>query len=179
MARLMDRYKNEIVPALKEQLKCGNSLAVPKIEKIVVSMGLGKAVENKDRVEAAVKDMSIITGQKPVVTKARISVANFKLRKGESIGCKVTLRHKMMYEFLDRLISIVLPRQRDFRGIPKKSFDKFGNYNMGISEQTVFPEITLDNVQFPQGMDITIVIKSPSVEASYLLLKALGMPFRD
>jgi large subunit ribosomal protein L5 len=179
MARLLDRYKSEVIPLLQEKLNYTNKMAVPRLEKIVVNMGVGKATENKDRIEAAAKDMSIITGQKPVVTKARQSVANFKLRQGEAIGCKVTLRHKMMYEFLDRLINIVIPRQRDFRGLSRKSFDAKGNYNMGITEQTVFPEISIDSVQFPQGMDITIVIKNRSVEASYLLLKSLGMPFRD
>ena len=179
MARLFERYKNEVLPALREQLKLGNKLSAPRLEKVVVSMGVGKAVENKDRIEAAVKDLALITGQRPVVTKARVSVSGFKLRKGEPIGCKVTLRKKMMYEFLDRLINIVMPRQRDFRGVPRKAFDKNGNYNMGINEQTVFPEISIDAVQFVQGMDVTIVINSPSVEASYLLLKSLGMPFSD
>jgi large subunit ribosomal protein L5 len=175
----MERYKNEAVPALKEQLKFRNKMAVPRIEKIVVNMGVGKAVENKDRIEAAMKDLALVTGQRPIATKARQSVSGFKLRQGEIIGCKVTLRKKMMFEFLDRLINIVLPRQRDFRGLPRKAFDKGGNYNLGINEQTVFPEISIDAVQFVQGMDITIVINSPSVEASYQLLKSLGMPFKD
>ncbi len=154
-------------------------MAVPQLEKIVVSMGVGKATENKDRIPAAVKDLAIITGQQPVITSARKSVAGFKLREKQQIGCKVTMRGKMMYEFLDRLISIVIPRLRDFRGLNKNSFDQSGNFNMGISEQSVFPEINIDEVKFVQGMDITIVIKNRSAQNSYELLKLLGMPFRS
>jgi large subunit ribosomal protein L5 len=178
MARLFEKYKKEAVPALKEKLNLKNVMAVPRLEKIVVNAGVGKAIENKDRIEAAVKDIAAITGQKPVVTRARQSISGFKLRQGEKIGCKVTLRGKVMYEFLDKLISVVIPRLRDFRGLDPKSFDTQGNFNMGIGEQSVFPEISIDQVQFVQGMDITMVISNGSKKASHELLKALGMPFR-
>jgi len=186
--RLLEKYKKEIVPSLMKTLGYKNRLAVPRIEKIVVSMGIGKALENKSRIDAAVRDLSLITGQRPVVTKARKSVSGFKLRKGQEIGCKVTLRGKMMYEFLDRLISLAIPRIRDFRGLSPNSFDKKGNYNFGVSEQLIFPEISIDKVEFVQGMNITIVIdvkknapklsgdlRYPSLE----LLKSFGLPFRD
>ncbi|MBI5778706.1 MAG: 50S ribosomal protein L5 [Planctomycetes bacterium] len=179
MNRLFEKYKNEVVPMLINEVPHKNKMAVPRLEKIVVNMGVGKVIEEKDRLEAVAKDLAIITGQKPVLTKARVSVSGFKLRKGELIGCKVTLRRDMMYTFLDKLTSIVIPRQRDFRGYSKKAFDKSGNYNMGVSEQSLFPEIAIDNVKFVQGMDITMVIKSPSVELSYKMLKAMGFPFKD
>lgn len=179
MNRLFEKYKNEVVPMLINEVPHKNKMAVPRLEKIVVNMGVGKVIENKDRLEAAAKDLAVITGQKPVLTKARVSVSGFKLRKGELIGCKVTLRRDIMYTFLDKLTSIVIPRQRDFRGYSKKAFDKSGNYNMGIAEQSLFPEIAIDNVKFVQGMDVTMVIKSPSVELSYKMLKALGFPFKD
>ena len=178
MSRLFEKYKKEAVPALKEKLNLKNVMAVPRLEKIVVNAGVGKAIENKDRIEAAVKDIAAITGQKPVVTRARQSISGFKLRQGEKIGCKVTLRGRVMYEFLDKLISIVIPRLRDFRGLDPKSFDMQGNFNMGISEQSVFPEISIDQVQFVQGMDITIVIANGDKKSSYELLKLFGMPFR-
>jgi large subunit ribosomal protein L5 len=177
--RLLEKYQKEIVPMLLTEVPHQNRFAVPKLEKIVVSMGVGKVTENKDRLEAAGNDLAIITGQKPILTKARQSVAGFKLRKNELIGCKVTLRKQMMYYFLDKLISIVIPRQRDFRGYSKKSFDQGGNYNLGIPEQSLFPEINIDNVKFVQGMDITLVIKSPSIELSHKMLKLMGFPFRD
>lgn len=177
--RLFEKYKNEVVPVLVNEAPHKNKMAVPRLEKIVVNMGVGKVLENKDRLEAAAKDLAVITGQKPVLTKARVSVSGFKLRKGELIGCKVTLRRKVMYDFLDKLTSIVIPRQRDFRGYSRKAFDKSGNYNMGLAEQSLFPEIAIDNVKFVQGMDITMVIKSPSVDLSYKMLKALGFPFKD
>ncbi|MFH1230231.1 MAG: 50S ribosomal protein L5 [Planctomycetota bacterium] len=179
MNRLLEKYRQEVVPLLIKESLHQNRFAVPKLEKIVVNMGVGKVIETKDRLEAAAKDLAIITGQKPILTKAKQSVSGFKLRKGELIGCKVTLRKEMMYNFLDKLISIVIPKQKDFRGYSKKSFDQAGNYNLGLSEQVLFPEIVIDNVKFVQGMDITMVINSSSVELSYKMLKALGFPFKD
>lgn len=179
MARLLEKYRDEIVLLLQEKLGLKNRLATPRLEKIVVSMGIGKAIENKDCIEAAMKDLALITGQKPIVTRARKSIAGFKVRKNDKIGCMVTLRGPRMYEFLDRLINIVIPRLRDFRGFARKSFDQQGNFNLGISEQVVFPEVNIDQIQFTQGMDITIVTKSNHPESSYELLKQFGMPFRD
>lgn len=178
MPRLLERYQSEIVPFMMERFGLTNRLAVPRLQKIVVNMGIGKATENKNLVEAASRDLMMITGQKPVICKARKSIAGFRLRKGVDIGAKVTLRGKRMWEFLDRLISIVLPRIKDFRGVPRKSFDKAGNYSLGIGEQTVFPEINIDQVQFLQGMDITLVIDNSNPEASEAMLEKLGMPFR-
>lgn len=178
MARLMKKYFYETIPAMKEKLHYQNDLEVPRLEKIVLNMGVGKALENKRRLECAVRDIAVITGQRPIITKAKKSVAGFKLRAGYSIGCKVTLRRVRMYEFLDHLISIGIPRIRDFRGLDRKSFDGRGNYCLGISDHTVFPEVNLDTVEFPQGMDIAIVIKNSSDEESYELLKLLGMPFK-
>jgi large subunit ribosomal protein L5 len=178
-SRLMEKYKSEVVPVLINEVPHKNKMAVPRLEKIVVNMGVGKVLEDKDRLEAAAKDLASIAGQKALLTKARVDVAAYKLRKGVLIGCKVTLRHKRMYDFLDKLINIVIPRQRDFRGYSRKSFDNSGNYNMGLAEQSLFPEIAIDNVKFVQGMDVTMVIKSPSVDLSYKMLKALGFPFKD
>jgi large subunit ribosomal protein L5 len=179
MARLQDRYKNEIVPALKKSLGTENVHALPRLDKIVISMGVGAALENKNALDAAAKDLGTIAGQKPMVCRARKSVAGFKLRKGQSIGLKVTLRGRRMYEFLDRLISIVIPRIRDFRGLSPKAFDQAGNYNMGISEQVVFPEINIDKMEFVQGMNITIGVKSRKKDHSFELLRHLGVPFRS
>ena len=179
MARLLEKYRNELVPELKKSLGSDNALALPRLDKIVISMGVGKAIENKNRLDAAAKDLSIISGQKPAVCRARKSVASFKLRKGQEIGLKVTLRGARAYEFLDRLISIVIPRIRDFRGLSPKAFDQVGNYNLGIAEQTVFPEINLDKVEFVQGMNITIGVKTRRPEHSMELLKRLGVPFRQ
>jgi|SRR3989339_987556 len=178
-SRLFEKYKSEVVPMLINEVPHKNKLAVPRLEKIVVNMGVGKVLEEKDRLEAVAKDLALITGQKPVLTKARIDVSAFKLRAGVLIGCKVTLRRNKMYDFLDKLNSVVIPRQRDFRGYSRKAFDKSGNYNMGLAEQSLFPEIVIDNVKFVQGMNITMVIKSPSVDLSYKMLKALGFPFKD
>jgi len=178
MARLLERYRNEIVPELKKQLGKDNPLALPRVEKVTISMGVGKAIENKNRLDAAARDLGQIAGQKPALTRARKSVANFKLRKGQQIGVKVTLRGARAYEFLDRLISIVIPRIRDFRGLSPKAFDEAGNYNLGISEQVVFPEINLDKVEFVQGMNITIGVRARKREDSFELLKRLGVPFR-
>lgn len=178
MARMLERFTTEIVPFMMERFGYKNKLAVPRLQKIVLNMGIGKATENKNLVEAAAKDLMIIAGQKPAICKARKSIAGFKLREGLDIGAKVTLRGKRMWEFLDRLITIALPRIKDFRGVPRKSFDKAGNYSLGVSEQTVFPEINIDQVQFVQGMDITLVIDHSTPEASEAMLEKLGMPFK-
>jgi large subunit ribosomal protein L5 len=178
MARLMEKYRDEVVPGLMERFGIGNRLAVPRIDKITVNMGVGKATENKKFLDDAARDLGIISGQKPKITTARGSVSGFRLREGNPIGCMVTLRGKRMYEFLDRLISIVMPRIRDFRGISPRAFDGRGNYSMGLSEQIVFPEIDLDSVEQTQGMNITITIRNGTDETSHELLKGLGMPFR-
>ncbi len=178
MARLLEKYQNEVVQQLIKKFNYKNKLSLPKIQKIVVNMGVGRAVDNKKLIEEATKHLTIVTGQKPLVTVAKKAIAGFKLRKGQAIGCKVTLRGKRMFEFLDRLISIVLPRIRDFRGISPRAFDGRGNYTLGLTEQIVFPEITIESVEFVQGMDITIVISGNSNEQSCELLKLLGMPFR-
>jgi large subunit ribosomal protein L5 len=178
MARLLEKYQKEVVPQLIDTFQYKNVFSVPRLEKIVVNMGLGKAVDNKKIIEEAVKHLSIITAQKPLVTKAKKAIAGFKLRKDLPIGCKVTLRRKMMYEFLDRLISIVLPRIKDFRGLSPKSFDGRGNYTLGLRELSMFPEINIDTVESVQGMDITLVITGNSNEQSRELLKLLGMPLR-
>ena len=178
MARLLEKYQTQVVPQLTKKFNYKNKLSLPKLQKIVVNMGVGRAVDNKKLIEEATKHLTIITGQKPLVTVAKKAISGFKLRKGQAIGCKVTLRGKRMFEFLDRLISIVLPRIRDFRGISQKSFDGRGNYTLGLTEQIVFPEISIDSVEFVQGMDITMVITGNSNEQSCELLKLLGMPFR-
>lgn len=177
MARLKDRYQNEIVPHLTQKLGEANALAVPRLDKIVVNMGVGSAVDDKAVLEAASADLATITGQKAMVTIARQSVSSFRLREGSPIGCKVTLRSERMYEFLDRLINVALPRIRDFRGLSTRSFDKQGNYSLGISEQSVFPEIDPSKMSNVQGMDITLVISNGSPAASRELLTMLGMPF--
>ena len=178
MARLMNKFHSEIIPAMKQKLGYKNNLAVPRLEKIVVNMGVGKALENKKRLEHAVRDLTLLSGQRPVVTKAKASVAGFKVREGQEIGCKVTLRRFMMYEFLDRLINIAIPRIRDFRGVSPKSFDGAGNYSLGISDLSIFPEINLDSIEFHQGMDVVMVIKNSDPKSSFELLKLFGMPFR-
>ena len=178
MARLLDRYKSEIVPALQKELGEENAMAVPRLEKIIVSAGVGRALDEPKRLESAANELAIITGQKPLVTKARKSVANFKVRAGAKVGAKVTLRKKRMYEFLDRLISIVLPRVRDFRGLSPDAFDGAGNYSLGLNDQLVFPELSPDKVEFQQGMNITLVIKGGSVDACRRLLGHFGMPIR-
>ncbi len=178
MARVLEKYKNEILPALQSELGIDNPLAVPRLKKIVVSMGIGRATQNKQMLEVASNELALITGQKPVVCNARKSVSNFKLRQGMPIGLKVTLRGKRMYEFLDRLISVVIPRVRDFRGLSPRAFDGHGNYSLGLTEQTVFPEVPIDKVQFQQGMNITIVTSARNDEQAYKLMEKLGMPFR-
>lgn len=179
MARLQKLYKEKIVPEMVKKYGYKNVMAVPRISKIVVNMGVGKALENKKCLEDAQKQLGLITGQKPVVTKAKKSLAGFKLRKGNPIGCKVTLRGVRMYEFLDRLVNVTLPRIKDFRGLSSKGFDEAGNYTLGIHEQLVFPEISPEDVEFVQGMDITIVISGKQRERSKELLRILGTPFRD
>ena len=177
MTRLKEKYDKEIAPRLKERFKITNSQAIPRVRKIVLNMGIGKAIENKERLDAAVIDLAAIVGQKPVITKATKSIAGFKLREGMPIGVKVTLRRDRMYEFLDRLVSIALPRIRDFRGVSPDSFDGHGNYSIGITEQSVFPEVNVDKMQFVQGMDITFVISGNSDEQSRELLREFGLPF--
>jgi large subunit ribosomal protein L5 len=176
MARLKERYKAEVKPRLRERFKIENEMAVPRLTKIVVNMGVKDAVENKNRVDAAVKDMATITGQRPTIRKAKKAISGFKLREGMPIACAVTLRGARMWEFADRLISIVLPRIRDFRGVRDK-LDGRGNYSLGLSEQSVFPEIDFDKLENPQGMDITFVTTAGDDEQGYWLLKELGMPF--
>ncbi|MEM7309496.1 MAG: 50S ribosomal protein L5 [Planctomycetota bacterium] len=176
--RLQEKYNQEIQSKLMERFGIKNIMAAPKLTRIVVNMGCKGAVENKSRVDAALRDMSTITGQRPTVRKARKSIAGFKLREGMPIGCAVTLRRDRMWEFTDRLISVVLPRIRDFRGV-KSKLDGRGNYTMGLAEQTVFPEIDFDKVEFTQGMDITFVTTANTDEEGYQLLKELGMPFRE
>lgn len=177
MARLKDKYKNEVVKALMEKFQYKNIMEVPKLEKIVLNMGLGDAKDNRKLLDSAVKELATITGQKPVVTRAKKSVANFKVREGMPVGAKVTLRGERMYEFLDRLITIALPRVRDFRGTNPNSFDGRGNYALGIKEQLIFPEINYDEVEKLRGMDIIIVTTAKTDEEARELLKLMGMPF--
>ena len=179
MARLQDRYKKEILPRLAEKFGRKNILSLPKLEKIVVNMGVGKALQDKNRMEKAAEDMTQIVGQKAVIVAARKAVSGFRLRIGYHIGCRVTLRGQRMYEFLDRLISVALPRIRDFRGVNPKSFDGHGNFSLGLSEQMVFPEIDPDKVQFTQGMDVTFVTTTNSDDEARELLREFGMPFRE
>jgi len=175
--RLQQVYRNKVVAALTKDFGYPNPMMVPRLQKIVVNMGVGRAVENKNRIEAANKDLTAITGQKPMIRKARGAVSGFKLREGYPIGIAVTLRGARMWEFLDRLITLAIPRIRDFRGVPTK-LDGRGNYTMGLSEQSVFPEIQLDKVEFVQGMDITFVTSAPTDKEGLALLTHLGMPFR-
>ena len=177
-SRLKEKYTNEVVPFLVERFKYENIMQVPRLEKIVLNMGLGSSKENPKAIESAVKELETITGQHPIVTKARKSIANFKLREGMNVGVKVTLRGEKMYDFLDKFMNISLPRVRDFRGISSKSFDGRGNYAVGIKEQLIFPEINYDNVDKVRGMDIVIVTTANTDEESFALLKELGMPFK-
>ena len=178
MNRLKERYNKEIVPSLIKKHNYTTIMEVPKLEKIVINMGVGDATGNSKLLEAAVKDLEAISGQKPVVTKARKSIAGFKVREGQSIGCKVTLRGNNMYNFLDKLISIGLPRVRDFRGVSPKAFDGRGNYTLGIKEQLIFSEIEFDNVVKVRGMDIVLVTTAKTNEEAFDLLSELGIPFR-
>lgn len=178
--RLLERYRNEIVPQMMQAFKLKNRFAVPRLEKIVVNMGVGEGIQDIKILEKAMEELSIITGQKPLMRRAKKAIANFKIKEGHPIGCKVTLRRKMMYEFMDRLINVAMPRIRDFRGVPDDSFDRAGNYTLGLTEQNIFPEIDYDKITRPQGMDITFVIKNAkSKDRSQELLKLFGMPFRS
>jgi large subunit ribosomal protein L5 len=176
--RLLEKYKREIVPALMKKFGFKNIMQVPRLEKIVINMGVGEAITDIKILEKAMEELSLITGQKPVICRAKKAIANFKIKKGNPIGCKVTLRRDRMYEFLDRLISVALPRIRDFRGVSPHAFDERGNFSLGINEQTIFPEIDYDKVTRIQGMNINIVIRnSKSKEHSLELLRLFGMPF--
>jgi large subunit ribosomal protein L5 len=179
MARLKDYYNNDVVPALIKEFKYKNRMEVPKLEKIVINMGLGEAIQNIKILDGAVAELSAITGQKPVITKARKSIATFKLRQGMSIGCCVTLRQERMYEFFDRLVNVALPRVRDFRGISAKSFDGRGNFALGLKEQIIFPEIDYDKIDKVKGMNIVIVTSAKTDDEARHLLKLMGVPFRN
>lgn len=179
MARLLEKYRSEIVPNLVTKLGRSNVNSLPKLQKVVLNMGVGKALQEKSRMEQAAEQLAQIAGQKPQVTKSRQAVSGFRLRQGNEIGCRVTLRGKRMYEFLDRLINLALPRIRDFRGVNPRSFDGNGNFSMGLTEQAVFPEINPDKITFTQGMDVTIVTSSTKDDEARELLRAFGMPFRE
>ena len=179
MNRLKEKYVNEVVPSLREKYNYASLMQVPKLDKIVINMGVGEAAHNSKMLDAAVADLTLISGQKPVVTRAKKAIAGFKLREGQPIGCKVTLRGENMYNFLAKLISITLPRVRDFRGISHKSFDGRGNYTLGLTEQLIFSEIEYDNVVKVRGMDIVFVTTANSNDEAYDLLKGLGMPFKN
>ncbi len=179
MARLFDRYQKEITKHLAQRLGRTNPHSLPRLQKIVVNMGVGKALQDKNRIDQAAEQLAQITGQKAQVTIAKRAVSGFRLREGNAIGCRVTLRGQRMYEFLDRLISVALPRIRDFRGVNPKSFDGHGNYSMGLTEQSVFPEIDPDKVTFVQGMDVTFVTSTDNDDEARELLRAFGMPFRE
>ena len=177
VARLKQKYDSEVVSKFQGEYKYGSVMEVPHLEKVVINVGVGDATQNSKLLDDAVRDLTIISGQKPVITKAKKSIASFKLREGQSIGCKVTLRGTRMYEFLDKLSTISLPRVRDFRGVSKNSFDGKGNYTLGVKEQLIFPEIDFDKVSKIRGMDIVIVTTANSDKEAYTLLEALGMPF--
>lgn len=179
-ARLLDKYRNDVLPAMQNEFGRKNPHSLPKLEKICLNMGIGKAIDDSKILEEGIKIMSGIAGQSAVVTKARVSVSNFRLRQGYKIGCRVTLRGQMMYEFLDRLISMAIPRIRDFHGVSKRSFDKSGNYSLGVEEVTIFPEVDADRLVHPFGMDVTFVIKhSNGPDESRKFLKMMGMPFAE
>ena len=177
--RLKEKYKNEVVSKLQKSLELKNVNEVPRVEKIVVNMGVGAAASDKKLLEAAKNDMRIITGQQPCVTRAKKSIAGFHVREGQAIGCKVTLRGDRMWEFMDRLLATALPRVRDFRGISPKSFDGRGNYSLGITEQLIFPEIEYDKIDRVRGMDVTVVTTAKDNESAHALLSALGFPFKE
>jgi len=178
MPRLKERYQKEIAPRLREEFGYQNVMQIPKLEKIVVNVGLGEALQNAKALDAAVGDIATITGQRPVITRARKSIATFKLRAGNPIGVKVTLRGSRMYDFLDRLVNIALPRQRDFRGVPRDAFDGRGNYTLGLREQLVWPEISYDTIDRVRGMEITVVTTAKTDEEARRLLELFGMPFQ-
>lgn len=177
MVRLLEKYKNEIIPKMIEQFGFRNPWQVPRLIKIVVNMGIGEGTQDAKLVEDASKELAVITGQRPVITRARKSIAGFKVRRGQAVGCKVTLRGVRMYEFLDRFISVAVPRIRDFRGFSRNSFDRKGNYSFGLDEQTIFPELDLDKIKRIQGMDITIISTAKSADEARGLLNLLGFPF--
>jgi large subunit ribosomal protein L5 len=177
--RLKEKYAKDVVPALKKQFEYKSSMQVPRLQKICINQGIGSAVSDKKLIDSALTDMATITGQKAMATKSKKDISNFKLRKGVPIGIKVTLRGDKMYEFLDRLISVALPRIRDFRGVNEKSFDGKGNYTMGVTEQIIFPEIQIDKVNKILGMDITFVTSSPTDAEAFALLKQFGLPFKN
>jgi large subunit ribosomal protein L5 len=179
MARLKEKYRKEIAPALAKEFGIGNPMAVPRLEKIVLNMGVGEAIANSKALDAAADELRFISGQKPVITKAKKSIASFKLRQGMPIGTMVTLRGERMYEFLDRFIAVALPRVRDFRGVSAKAFDGRGNYTLGIREQMIFPEIDFNKIDKVRGMNISIVTTAASDDQAFALLKAFGMPFRQ
>jgi large subunit ribosomal protein L5 len=177
--RLKDKYNNEVRPAMQQKFGYQNVMEIPRLEKVVLNMGVGKAIGNSKLLDAAAQDLATVSGQKPVITRARNSISNFKLREGMAIGAKVTLRGDRMYEFMDKLMNINLPRVRDFRGVSPKSFDGRGNYSLGVKEQLIFPEIEYDKVDSIQGMDITVVTTARTDEEAKALLEFLGMPFRQ
>jgi len=179
MSRLRERYQKEIVPALAKEYNYKNVMAIPKLEKIVINIGMGEAIQNSKLLDAAVDELGLISGQRPVITRAKKSIASFKLRKGMTIGCMVTLRGKRMYEFLDRMVSIALPRVRDFRGLPTKSFDGRGNYTIGLRDQLIFPEIDYAKVNKIKGMNITLATSAKTDDEARTLLRLLGIPFRN
>lgn len=178
MSQMRDKYNKEIIPALRERFGYGNVMQVPKVEKVVINMGVGDAVQDSKALDAAMRDLAVISGQRPAITRAKKSVANFKIREGMPIGCRVTLRGSRMYDFLEKLINIGLPRIRDFRGVSPRSFDGRGNYSLGLREQLIFPEIDYDSIDKLRGMDVTIVTSASNDEEALELLTALGMPFR-
>ncbi len=178
MARLYELYRNEITPKLMERFKYKNIMEVPKVERVVINIGVGEAIQNPKALDGAVNDLTIIAGQKPIITRARKSIAGFKLREGMPIGCKVTLRGARMYDFLDRLINLSLPRVRDFRGVSPQAFDGRGNYSLGIKEQTIFPEIDYDKIDKIRGLEVVVVTTAKTDEEARELLKSMGMPFR-
>jgi large subunit ribosomal protein L5 len=178
MARLFEQYKQDITPKMMDKFSYKSVMQVPKLEKIIINVGVGEAVQNPKALDGAVNDLIIITGQKPVITKAKKSIAGFKLREGMPIGCKVTLRGERMYDFLSRLVNIVLPRVRDFRGVSPQAFDGRGNYSLGIKEQTIFPEIEYDKIDKIRGLEVIIVTSAKTDEEARELLKSMGMPFR-
>ncbi len=177
-ARLKKHYRDNVIPKLKERFKIGNPHRVPKVEKVVVNVGLGEASRDHKLLESVVEEITVITGQKPIVTRARKSIANFNLREGAPVGVKVTLRDRRMYEFLDRLVSAAIPRIRDFRGLPQRSFDGRGNYTIGIKEQIIFPEVDIEEVRKVHGMDITVVTSTERDDEAFALLREMGFPFR-
>ena len=179
MSRLYEKYKKEIVPELEKEFDISNMMAVPRLEKIIINVGVGEAIQNAKVLDSARAELSLITGQMPVVSRAKKSISAFKLRKGQAIACYVTLRGRRMYEFFDRLVNIVLPRVRDFRGVSPKAFDGRGNYTLGVKDQLVFPEIDYTKVEKSRGMNITVVTSARTNEEAFALLKKMGMPFRE